>query len=74
MAKKNRHVSDATFSSYVEERDQSEPGFKDRLDALADQRALARKARDLRRERQLTQSELAARAGTGQVPSRGSSL
>ena len=37
MGKKNPHVSDESFSDYVRERDQREPGFKNRLDTMADQ-------------------------------------
>lgn len=67
MGKKHPHVSDESFSDYVRERDLREPGFKDRLDTMADQRAIARRVRELRVERNLSQAELAERAGTGQA-------
>ena len=67
MGKKHPHISDGTFGDYLDERDRKEPGYKARVDALADQHAIARRVRSLREKRKLSQAELASLAGTGQA-------
>jgi DNA-binding XRE family transcriptional regulator len=64
---KNPHVSDLTLSKLIAERDAREPGFKAKVEAHVQQLGLGRQVRALRVRRDLSQADLAKRAGTGQA-------
>jgi DNA-binding XRE family transcriptional regulator len=64
---KRKHIADLRVADLVRERDAREPGFKARVDGRVEQLAIARQVRSLRERSNLTQSELARRAGTGQA-------
>jgi DNA-binding XRE family transcriptional regulator len=67
MGKRHPHISDTTIDDSIAELDARRPGFKARVEARVQQLAIARQVRKLREKRNLTQTELAELAGTGQA-------
>lgn len=67
MGINRKHIGDTTIEDLIEEREQTEPGFRLLVDEQLRRLEIARKIKALRETRGLTQEELARQAGANQA-------